>query len=311
MVNWPELIKKIHAHFICKHLPELRDGLRCLASRLAIIVKKYRYITIGVSLALAVGILFLLSSGFEEKTILLIAAFISAVATITVGFAALHANNNIAETSSQFLKKHEDLLSKAVKENIRQNEIVLRDRLFNEVSIYHVSINELYRLFLSVHYPYKLNMAFCEYNTSSTNCLSIEDIRFINFIESEKMMTINAAHILMSTRFYFSSIFELLIHFDNYMVKFDNIRNHATKREFGVNSDLCSQYVEEVKTIHKKISHHFRCYINDIECLLNKVDDNSISFCELNVYLKSLSDNKITIRKKLHEEYAKRNANDE
>jgi len=311
MVNLPELIKKLYASPICEHLPKSCDGLRRLASQLLVIVKKYRYIMFGFSLILTSGSLLLLASNFQEKTISLISAFISALATITVGFAALHANNNIAETSSKFLQAHEELLQKSVCENIKQNELMLRNRVFNEVNIYFVSINEMYRLFVCDHYPYKLNMAFCEYKINSNNYLSIDDIKFANFIESEKMMTINAVHILKSTRFYFNSILELLIHFDNYMVKFDNIRINSTKRDFGANSDLYSQYVEEVKTIHKTISHHFRCYINDIECLLNKVDDNSISFCELNVYLKSLSDNKTTICKKLHEEYARRDTSDE
>lgn len=63
--------------------------------------------------------------------------------------------------------------------------------------------------------------------------------------------------------------------------------------------------------VYNNIFQKFLTYIQDVDSLITKIDDSSISFVELDVFLRKLCENKKIIRKKLHEEYAKRGANDE
>ena len=133
----------------------------------------------------------------------------------------------------------------------------------------------------------------------------------MNFLEKEIVMTIKANHLLRSTRFYIDSTFDLVMAFDDYRQKFYSIKGMVGNQEICCDHALYEQNIIEVKEVYNNISHKFLTYIQDVESLITKIDDSSISFAELNVFLRKLCENKKIIRKKLHEEYDKRGANDE
>lgn len=248
---------------------------------------------------------------YTDKEIAVICAFISAIATILVGVIALYANNKIADTSTKFLEEHKTLLHEAVRENIKQNELALRNKIFEEINKYYNSVGDFYRLFVTEHFPGNLSAAICEYEDSKDKLGQISDIRFMNFLEKEIVMTIKANHLLRSTRFYIDSTFDLVMAFDDYRQKFNSIKGMVGNQEICCDHALYEQNIIEVKEVYNNISHKFLTYIQDVESLITKIDDSSISFVELDVFLRKLCENKKIIRKKLHEEYAKRGANDE
>ena len=308
MIKLPESIKNRYDLFFVEYLPGFCSFVTHRASLVAVKLKKYRYIIFGFFLAIVSCVLFLFANCFQDKIITLISAFISAIATIVVGFIALKANDKIAETSSDFLYKHEKLLTEAVIENKKQRELILRNRRFDEVSRYYEIITDLYNTFNSEHYLNKLNKEIIKYNEKYDDIFYCTE--FINFLENEKLMTAKAKLILRSARFYFDSLVDLILAFDDYAIKFYNMQK-CVQDGFSIDESHHCQYVEEIKEITSRICNKFSCYLRDIEFFLNVIDSDLIGYAEFNERWNMACENKKIIRKKLHEEYAKRGANDE